>query len=371
MRRPHVCLLATALLPLFAHAVTPEEARYREAFEAGYQAALEAARAAVAEGRSLEALEAVVPATPPATPAATAGTTTASAAATTTAAAGAAASEAPREPREWWNHSSLRYPLQTDRWRHGAQLSLTFASLDGNEKGDIYRGNGKLHSRYGRWTNELSLTLDKRDTKYAVGGGNERDLFMLQESLRYDLTPSWYTAGGFILERDDQSLISRRVTGLLGLGRYWIDDDRFRLNTYLALGFLDERYMSYVRNHVGVDQRDSALGYFYQTFDWKLSPKWGLRQGFRLMYDLSKSDRYELDPINSIPPGPGNPRGFERYRAYDSTHRYRTVAALDFDYSLSPTSKVSFGLESRYDNNPWPGVKRRDNVRRMTLNLMF
>lgn len=362
MRRPHACLLAAALLPLFAHAATPEDARYREAFEAGYQAALEAARAAVAEGRSLDTLQPTVPTTPPpdaassAAPAATAATDT---------------GDSAREPREWWNHSSLRYPLRTDRWRHGAQLSLTFASLDGNEKGDIYRGNGRLHSRYGRWTNELSLTVDKRDTQYPGGGGNVRDLFALQESLRYDLTPAWYTAGGFILERDDQSLISRRITALLGVGRYWIDDDRFRLNTYVALGFLDERYMSYVRNHVGVNQRDSALGYFYQTFDWQLSSNWSLRQGFRLMYDLSKSDSYEFDPINSIPPGPDNPMGFERYRAYDNTYRYRTIAALDFDYRLSPTSKVSFGIENRYDNNPWPGVKRRDDVRRMTFNLMF
>jgi hypothetical protein len=32
---------------------------------------------------------------------------------------------------------------------------------------------------------------------------------------------------------------------------------------------------------------------------------------------------------------------------------------------------VSFGIEQRYDSNPWPDVIRRDRVKRLTFNVMF
>jgi putative salt-induced outer membrane protein YdiY len=353
MFRPLLAAVAVilALAPPLAAAGAPNP--YSEGYAAGYRAAMEAVKKALAEGRSAEAATTVteVPQPLPSAPAAT--------------------PPANAEPRDWWNHSSLRYALRDDAWRHGLQAQLSYTGVTGNDDGTAWRGNGQFHSRLGRWTNELSLTLDKREIKSADGGVNQRDYRMLQESLRYDLTDRWYVAGGFILERDDVALVDRRVTGLLGAGYYWIDNERFRLNTYLGLGHVDERYMRYVREHVEVNSRNSGLLYFYQTFSWQISENFSLRQGFRLMQDLDRSGRYAFDPAISTPPSAEFPQGFERYSAIDQVRRYRTVTGLDFDYKLSPRSSVSLGIESRYDSNPWPDVIRRDIVRRVNFNLMF
>lgn len=360
-------MLRTPLRPtaalLFALSATPlgaaegGQAATDAAYAAGYRDALEAVRAAQAAGHAIDTL--APPASAPATVAASV--------------AAPPAATADSGPREWWNHSSLRQPLQLhdDAWRHAAQAQLSFSSLSGNDDGNAWRGNGKLHSRLGRWTNELSLTLDKRNIKSANGALNSRDYRMLQESLRYDLTDRWYTAGGFILERDDVSLVDRRVTALAGAGYYWLDNERFRLNTYLAMGRVDERYMDYVRDHVEVDQRASGLLYLYQTFSWQLSENLSLRQGFRLMQDLKRSGHYVFDPVASTPPSADNPQGFERYRAANWVKRYRTITAVDLDYRLGPRSSASLGFENRYDSNPWPDVIRRDIVKRLSLNIQF
>lgn len=359
--------LAVALLPLAALAAPadPAPTPYSAGYQAGYQAAMAAAKQALAEGRALEA--ATAPAVPPAP-------TSTGAAPVPDAASGAgpvslptasAVSDQAGEPPDWWNHSSLRYALRSDAWRHGLQAQLSGASLSGNEEGSAWRGGGKLNSRLGRWTNELSATIDKRDIASVGGAKNVRDYRMLQESLRYDLTERGYLAGGFIHERDDMALIDSRLTTLAGAGYYWLDNDRFRLNTYLGLGRVDERYMEYVRDHVGIEQRDSGLLYLYETLEWRLSENWGLRQGFRLMQDLDKSGHYVLDPVASAQ------QRSERYRADSQVKRYRTIGAIDLDYRLGPRSTVSLGVESRFDSNPWPDVIRRDRTRRLTFNIMF
>lgn len=368
MPRHSFAALATALFPLAALAAPAAPAPYDAGYQAGYQAAIAAAKQALAEGRPLET--AAVPPAPTSGGGAPVPDAATGAGPVSLPAASAAAGQA-GEPPDWWNHSSLRYALRSDAWRHGLQAQLSGAALSGNEEGSAWRGGGKLNSRLGRWTNELSATIDKREITSVGGAKNVRDYRMLQESLRYDLTERWYVAGGFIHERDDMSLIDARLTTLAGAGYYWLDNDRFRLNTYLGLGRVDERYMDYVRDHVGIEQRDTGLLYLYETFEWRLSENWGLRQGFRLMQDLDKSGHYVFDPVNSIPPGPGYPQGFERYRADSQVKRYRTIGAIDIDYRLGPRSNMSFGIEQRYDSNPWPDVIRRDRVKRLTFNVMF
>lgn len=331
---------------------------YDDGYREGFAAAIEAARQALRNGQSLDSLQVPAPVT--------AGRSLDSAAPMASAGGPAAA-----EPRDWWNHSSLRYPLHTDAWRHGVELDLSYTGVTGNDDGSAWRANSAWHARLGRWTNELSLNLDKRDIVSVDGRVNRRDYRLLQQSLRYDLSDRWYLAGGFMLERDDVSLIDSRITALFGTGYYWIDDGRIRLNTYAAIGRFNEQYMDYVRDHVDIDSRDSGLVYLYQTFSWKITERLSLRQGLRLMWDTGRSGRYELDPVTSTPPSASNPQGFERYSATDWVRRYRSVAAIDVDYRLSPGVSASVGIERRYDSNPWPDVMRADTVRRMSLRLQF
>jgi hypothetical protein len=363
LRMPLLAALFSCSAALAADAAP---AGYDAAYQAGYRAALEAAKKALAEGRKLDEIAPTAPAAGELGPSAATG---AGPVAVAPPAGGAAKG---KEPPDWWNHSSLAFGLKpNDEWRHTLQVQLSGVSLSGNEEGDAWRGGGKFFSRSGRFTNELSATIDKREINSAGGAVNKRDYRLLQESLRYDLTDRWYVSGGFMLERDDMSLIDKRTTLLAGPGYYWLDNEKFRLNTFLGYGRVDEKYMAYVRDHVGIDKRDSGLLYFYETFSWQFTENWGLRQGYRLMQDLDKSGHYVFDPVNSIPPNATYPRGFERYMADKWVERYRTVSAIDIDYRLSPRSVVSFGVETRYDSNPWPDVIRRDRTKRITLNLAF
>lgn len=361
-------LIACALLLAYsAGSHAADTAGYDTAYQAGYRAALEAAKKALAEGRKLDELAAPA--------------TSAAGGLAPTAATGAgpvnleqptAKGDQANAPPDWWNHSSLAFGLKPqDAWRHSFQLQLSGVGLSGNEDGSAWRGGAKFFSRTGRFTNELSGTIDKREINSVGGAANKKDYRLLQDSLRYDLTDRWYVSGGVILERDDLSLIDRRSTWLAGPGYYWLDSEKFRLNTFLGLGRVSEKYMAYVRDHVGVDDRSSALLYFYETFSWQISENWGLRQGYRLMQDLDESGHYVFDPVNSTPPSAANPQGFERYMVDEWVKRYRTVAAIDFDYRVGPRSTVSFGYETRFDSNPWPDVIRRDHTRRVTLNLAF
>lgn len=359
-------MLAGPVVGVTAAAESSLQQAHPEAYAAGYRAALESIKAAQLRGESVDAVvQAGVPAHQPVAPGQplTAG-------AVAEAATPMARADAPAGSAEWWNHSSLS-GTAVDGWRHALQAQLSYTSLSGNDEGSAWRGSGKWHSRWQRWTNELSFTLDKRNIRSSGGTANLRDYRLVQESLRYDLTPNWYVSGGLMWERDDMSLVDRRVTALLGVGRYWLDTPRLRLNTYLAYGQLDERYMTYVRDHVGIHERDSPLVYFYQTLSWKFTDQLSLRQGFRWMRDLDESGRYVFDPALSTPPGPGLPGGFERYSANAWVKRYRTITAVDLDYRLNPRTSVSLGWERRHDSNPWPDVMKTDTVRRVMLNLSF
>ncbi len=365
LRMPLLAALCSCAAAAVAADVAP--AGHDSADQAGYRAALEAAKKAIAEGRKLDDIAAPVaaPTGDMAPPAAT-GAGPVNLAQTSPTRADST------EAADWWNHSSLAYGLKPkDEWRHNFQLQLSGVSLSGNEQGNAWRGGGKFFSRYGSFTNELSGTLDKREINSNGGAVNKKDYRLLQESLRYDLTDRWYISGGVIVERDDLSLIDRRTTLLAGPGYYWLDNEKFRLNTFLGLGRVSEKYMAYVRDHVGVNDRSSGLLYLYETFSWQFAKNWGLRQGYRLMGDLDESGHYVFDPVRSTPPSASNPMGFERYMADKLVKRYRTVSAIDIDYRLGPRSTLSFGYESRFDSNPWPDVIRRDHTRRMTVNLVF
>ncbi|MEC4720695.1 DUF481 domain-containing protein [Noviherbaspirillum sp. CPCC 100848] len=318
-------------------------ADYQAGYDAGYKAAMEALKAS-------------------AMPATAAAPTSAQAAAVapTAVAVAAPAPGANNEPKDWWNHSALLYRQLDPAWRHHAELQFSATGLNGNDTGHALRGTGKLFSRSNRWTNELVASIDKRKIVQAGGAVNQRDYKMLQESLRYDITSNLYGSAGFIIERDDVNFIDRRDTVLAGFGYYLFDTPTMRLNAFVGLGKLDETYLAPVPSLVGISSRDSGLLYFYQTFDWQLSQNWTLQQGFRQIRDLDESGRYVLASSGPTP-----------YTAAEFVKRYRNVSNVSLNYQLSPRSVLSFGVESRYDSNPWPDVRPRDTVRRISVNLLY
>lgn len=341
-RKAGISIIRAAILGLFAQAACAQTASspdYKAGYEAGYKAALEALKAGTA--------------TPP--PASAQAAAVAPAASAMPAASAAAA-----EPRDWWNHSALMYRSLDPAWRHHVEVQFSATGLSGNDSGHALRGSGKLFSRSNRWTNELVVSLDKRKITQPGGAVNQRDYKMLQESLRYDLSDKFYTAAGFIIERDDVNYIDRRDTVLAGVGYYVFDNPTMRLNTFIGLGKLDETYLAPVPSLVGVSGRDSGLLYLYQTFDWQLSQNWSLQQGFRQIRDLDESGRFV--PATSGP---------TPYTAAEMVKRYRNLVNVSLNYQLSPRSAVSLGVESRYDSNPWPDVKSRDTTRRLMLNMMY
>jgi hypothetical protein len=311
-----------------AYAQEEQSAQYKAGYEAGYRAAL-------------ASLHAGAPVAAPAT-----------------AAAPPPAAGAQTPGPDWWNHSALRYPKQEAPWRHHVQWQISATGLSGNDAGHAYRGGGTLTSRTGRWTNELQASVDKRSIVQSGGSLNERDTDMLQDSIRYDLDASLYAAAGVILERDDVNYIDHRETVLGGAGYYVLDNKAVRLNLFGALGQMRETYLDPVPGLVGVAARSSGLLYLYQTLDWQLAPQWSLQQGLRQIRDLNAAGVFVPDPAR-----PG------LYYAPSDTRRYRTLATVSLNYALSPRSMISFGVETRYDSNPWPDVKPRDTTRR--INFVF
>lgn len=311
----------------------------------GYDAGFKAGYAAALKELSAKKAEAEAPAAP-----------------TVPAPAGPALSAPPTAGMpDWWNHSSYLYPNR-DGWRHHLEGGLSFTSLGGNDSGDATRINAKAFSQIGHWTNELSLSVDKREIVQVSGGLNEKDYRIFQENLRRDLSENWYVGGGYIWELDDQNLIDSRHTVLAGLGYYWIDRPGLRLDTFFGLGRFRENYMEFVRDYVGIERRDSNIFYAYQTLQWQLAPSWSLRQGFRLINDHGKSGRYVLDPAN--------PRS-GLYVPAEFVRRYRYLASLNLDYQLTPRAMLSFGFEKRHDSNPWPDVLKSDYTRRFSFNFQY
>lgn len=339
------------------------EKAYRAGYEAGYKAAMEEFKKS-AESKTTAAESKVTAAESPPAAASTvaagrAGTPAKPATSLTTE---ATPPESAAGPPDWWNHSALLYPTLDDHWRHHFEVQLSGGQLSGNESGYIWRGGGKWFSRKGSWTNEMIVDLDMRDIEQVGGGVNSKDYRMFQDSLRYDLTDQWYVAGGFIWEHDETNLIGNRYTGIFGPGYYWVDNEKFRLNTYLGLGGVNESYMQFVQDYVGIDERSSSLLYFYETFEWRISKDWNFRQGFRWIQGLSKWAHYVLDPEN---PASG------MYVPDKWLYSYRYVSSLNLDYNLSPSTVLTFSTENRYDSNPWPDVLSRDIVSRITFRFMF
>ncbi|HEY0844907.1 MAG TPA: DUF481 domain-containing protein [Noviherbaspirillum sp.] len=335
--RPTLKALALALLAAqLAHAADPASPEFKAGYEAGYKAAMEALRAGAA-GATAAAVATPAPRPVP----------------------GQATAGAP-EPGDWWSHSARLYRQIDPAWRHHVELQFSATDLHGNDTGHALRGNGKLFSRSGLWTNELIGSLDKRKIVQAGGAINQRDYKMLQDSVRYDLTAKLYGSGGFIIERDDVNFIDRRNTLLAGLGYYALDNERMRLNLFAGLGRLKETYLQPVPSLIGIDGRNSNLLYLYETFDWQIAEKWSLQQGFRQIRDLDESGRYTPDPLR-----PG------LYAESEMVKRYRNLSNVTLNYQLSPRSALSFGVERRYDSNPWPDVKSTDTIKRLSLNLMY
>lgn len=333
-------IIHAAILGLFAQAAFAQNTSapdYKAGYEAGYKAGLEASQTGTTPLPVSAQTAAVAPA------------------------ASAMRTSATGEPSDWWNHSALMYRSLVPAWRHHAEVQFSATDLNGNDSGFVLRGSGKVFSRSNRLTNELILSLDKRKiTQTPDNSINQRDYKMLQDSLRYDLSDKFYSAAGFILERDDVNYIDSRTTGLAGLGSYVLDNPSVRLNIFLGLGRLDETYLEPVPSLVGLHGRNSGLIYLYQTFDWQLSQKWSLQQGFRQIRDLDDSGRYVLATSGPTP-----------YTVASMVKRYRNVSNVSLNYQLSPRSTVSLGIESRYDSNPWPDVLPRDTTKRLSINLMY
>ena len=338
-QRAGTSIVHAAILGLFAQAAWAQNTSspdYQAGYEAGYKAAMEALQAGASTTPVSPQGAAVAPA------------------------ASARSTSATGEPTDWWNHSALMYRSLVPEWRHHAEAQFSASDLNGNDSGYALRGSGKWFSRRNRWSNELIVSLDKRHIVQPGDAINQRDYKMLQDSLRYDLTPKLYTAAGFIMERDDVNDIDRRTTVLGGFGYYLVDNRTVRLNVFLGLGWLEESYLDPVPSLVGIDGRNSGLLYLYQTFDWQLSKNWSLQQGYRQIRDLDDSGHYV--PATSGP---------TPYTADRMVKRYRNVSNLSLNYQLSPRSALSLGIETRYDSNPWPDTLPRDTTKRLSLNIMY
>jgi putative salt-induced outer membrane protein YdiY len=340
-------LISAAVLSVFAPTVqaadAPASGTYQQGFEAGYKAAMEAMKSGPAP--TMAVMPTAVPvaaATPP------------------------AGDQAKSDgPPDWWNHSALLYEKLDTNLRHHAELQFSGTSLSGNDAGIAIRASGKLFSRLDRWSNEALLTIDRRSINQS-GVLNVRDYRMFQESPRYDLTKQFYASAGYIWETDDKSYIDNRNTWLGGVGFYVLDNPKMRLNTFVGVGRLNERYLKDIQTYTGLTSRSSGLLYLYQSFDWQISEDWSFQQGFRQIRDLDESGHYVLNTARS----PSDPNSFP-YVADSMVKRYRNVSNVALNYKLSPRSSLMLGIEQRYDSNPWPDVKSTDTIKRLTLNVMF
>lgn len=250
--------------------------------------------------------------------------------------------------RDWWNHSSLLYKPMPEKLQFHAELQYAYNKLTGNLDVNAHSGAGKLVLRKGRFTDFVSYKIDKSKTvEYSTKERVEKDYRIFEESLMYDLTEKIYPEIGYIWEKDEVNYIDGRNIFYGGIGCYVLDMERHRLKVFAAYGLQDEKYMPIVNEYLGIKDDSTNLLYLYQNYDLQLTDNIIFHEGFRIIQGTKKKDEYVLDETGNIV-------------HLGSTKPYRWIFDAGIDFKVNNFLYIVNSYTINYNNNPWPGVLKKD-----------
>ncbi len=259
---------------------------------------------------------------------------------------------------EWWRHSSLSEKYKSNKFQKHFEVSYSYANIDGNTEGFLSKGRGDAFLRWSRFTNITTAIISRRKISQGGGQHNNVDYKLFENFLKYDLNKTFYVEGGGIWEKDSPNAVDSRLTLLAGLGAYLVDTDRFNLDVLVGAGWQKEKYAPIIDYYFDFSSRDSYIYYFYETFNWFITDKLALRHGFRSIVTSKKYNYYSEDKYGNL-----------YIKKKDNKELYKLHFALE--YMFNRYFSLMFSENVNYDTLPWPEVKKRDEVRTLSIKFRY
>jgi putative salt-induced outer membrane protein YdiY len=260
----------------------------------------------------------------------------------------------------WWEKSSLKYSPMPEQWLSHVEGTFDYKEKRGNTESDRYNGSASLMVRKHRFTNTLYYAIDKElsePTPASPHDSKDTDYRTLQDSLRYDLTDRFYVEGGYMWEKDTANLISGRNIIYAGLGYALIDQERHRLELFLAGGDQEEKFPGAVSSAMDISREEVAAGYLREDYRWNITGRVTYKESFRIIQNLNSSKVFNDDLANLYVTG--------------ETNRYRWFLINEIYYSLTDHIDFMTGYKIEYDSNPWPTVRNWDKTLKSGLKFSF
>ncbi len=260
---------------------------------------------------------------------------------------------------EWWEHSSLsdKY-VYSDKFLTHFDVSYSYTNIDGNTEGFSSRGKGNAYLRWGRWTNHITAIISRRKISQAGGNNTNIDYKLAEDFLRYDLNKFLYFEGGIAWEKDSPNAVDNRYTLLGGIGAYLVDNHKFNLNVLVGGGWQKEEYDPMINYYFDFSSRDSFIYYFYEILNWFMSENLVLREGFRAIRTDKKYQYFGVDSSDNL-----------YLKKKDNKELYKFHMALE--YLFNKYFSIIFSENINYDSLPWPEVKKRDEMRSISIKFRY
>jgi hypothetical protein len=248
---------------------------------------------------------------------------------------------------DWWNKSSLDYdPMPQQFLLHG-DIEYRYQKASGNMDSFVHALLSRIDLRKRRITNSFAYTVDKNKIETTFAGRSEQNHQIVEDTIKFDLTPKIFANAGAIWETNTIALIDSRYALYGGAGYRLFTTAGHKFYALLAYGYLDEKYTGNVVRMLGFSKRNFNTGFLDQNYEWNVTESVTFNEKFRLIHSLNSTEHFVLNESGNL-----TSRGRKR--------RNIDVVSLHLDFKITDSFFLTNEYLINYDGTPWPGVKTTD-----------
>ena len=253
-----------------------------------------------------------------------------------------------KTPSNWWMTSVYQNgETPSPTLRHAIQSSISIGEAYGNIESSRYAASLNYFLRKEAWTNELLISYSKDTTKQEGLPTIERDYYLVNNNLQFDLDHFWFAEGGVIYEKDTVLALENKHTYYLGLGAHAINNKALTLQFLSAFGRQKETFSTANELATGLNHFEYNLLYAVEQARWSIADNLMLNQSLQVSYGLNR-----LADFSSI----GDPSCIDTLSAdatfcvSDFNRRILTTLKLGLEYQINEYLSLSYDMSYMFNS---------------------
>lgn len=251
-------------------------------------------------------------------------------------------------PSNWWMTSVYQNgDTPSPTLRHAIQSSISIGEAYGNIESSRYAASLNYFLRKEAWTNEFLISYSKDTTEQAGLPTIDRDYYLVNNNLQFDLDHLWFTEAGIIYEKDTILALENKHTYYLGLGAHAINSKTLTLQFLSALGRQKETFSAANELATGLNRFEYNLLYAVEQARWSIADNLIFNQSLQVSYGLEK-----LADFSSI----GSPSCMKTltldatFCVSDLERRVLTTLKLGLEYQINEYLSLSYDMSYMFNS---------------------